>query len=406
MKIIKIMLVILGSYVLVGCSSQPSIPKISEEEVLKYEKPYMDEYLKLKNILLKEDVKWIQATNKKEGCKLFVGYNPNDDRTKKIDYKIYWDGECRNGYAYGLGREFEKGLLTNIEAIAVYNEEGKKPEYYYQNYKLNNMTAEGDINNGYIVQTIITDDGMNFDIKFRNMYQDEKNKIVYFIENSPLNDNIGFLKGYPNFTYMIADFTNNEFDNRKYQFGIKDSKSSKFVGFGVVLYKNGELAGGEMQNGILVRKVDLPQSYIQKINSIFSEIKDEMKNIKTAQQKASMVKVQYKNKICQENIKVDFMDNDEYKAICKEEKIFTKIKIKIDEKLVQIEQQKHIKRQQQNEQKLIQARDAESMAAQRRASAAEEANNQAGWQNLNQSIQNMNYNNQMQQLNNNLFMMR
>ena len=84
-----------------------------------------------------------------------------------------------------------------------------------------------------------------------------------------------------------------------------------------------------------------------------------------------------------------------------DEKI-AELKIKIDAKLAQIEQQKQAKRQQQNEQRLIQAREAEAMAAQRRAAAAEQANNQASWDSVNRSIQNMNNNMQMQQLNNNL----
>ena len=57
------------------------------------------------------------------------------------------------------------------------------------------------------------------------------------------------------------------------------------------------------------------------------------------------------------------------------------------------------KREQQNQQRLVNVREMEASAAQRRASAAESAN-------FNQSMQNINQNMQMNQLNNNLFMMR
>ncbi len=55
----------------------------------------------------KPQVKWIQPNNKKEDCKIYVGVNPEDDKTTKSGYSLYWDGECKKGYASGLGREIE-----------------------------------------------------------------------------------------------------------------------------------------------------------------------------------------------------------------------------------------------------------------------------------------------------------
>ena len=159
-----------------------------------------------------------------------------------------------------------------------------------------------------------------------------------------------------------------------------------------------------MVNGTLTRRVELPQSYFNKANSIFAEIKNEANIALESQRRALIIKEKYKNKICKDSVKVDFMDNKEYKAICNENEKIAQLKTKIDAKLAQIEQQKQAKRQQQNEQRLIQAREAEAQAAQRKAAAAEKANNQAEWDSVNRSIQNMNNNLQMQQLNNNLMM--
>lgn len=291
-----------------------------------------------------------------------------------------------------------------MEALAVYNGSEKEPEYYYHNYKLNNMTVEGNLNDRYEVQTMIKDDGMNFNISFRNMYTDKKSSIVYIVENSPFSDNVVFIKGYPNFAYIITDFTNNEFDNRKFQFDVKDMKNNQFTGYAFSTPKYGQTVGGEMLNSSLIRRVLLPQSYFNNADKIFTEIKNAAQKVQSEQQKASMIKAQYKKKICKESIKVDFMDNNEYKEICKEDEKFANLKTKIDATLAKIEEQKQTKREQQNQQRLINAREAEAMAAQRRAAAAEQANNQAAWDSVNRSIQNMNSNMQMQQLNNNLMM--
>lgn len=379
-----------------GCVGQPSFPNIDETEVSKYEKNYMDEYKKLNNIKEVEQYKWIQASNKKEDCKLFIGYNPNDDRTQKIDYKIFWDGQCKNGYAYGLGREFEKALMLDMEVLAVYNGGEKEPSYYYQSDKLNNMTIEGNLNERYAVQTIIQDDGINFDIKFRNAYHDKNSNIMYLTEKSLFSDNLVFMKGYPNFTYVIEDLTNNEFDNRKYEFNLKD-KNGNLNGYSFISMKDGNTNAGEFVDGALMRRVQLPESYFQNADRIFSEIKNAVFQVQTEQQKASMLRIQYKNKICKDDVKVNFMDNEEYKAICNENKKIAELKIKIDAKLAQLEKQKESKRNEINQQRLIQARETEAAAAQKKANAAVQAN-------YNQSIQNLNNNLQMQQLNNNLMM--
>ena len=398
----------IGAILFSACAGgQPSIPKVTVQEVDKYEKQYLQEYKKIKqNYKSNNIVKWLQASNKKEPCKMYVGTSPQNDRTKDSEYKIFWDGKCKNGYAYGLGREFERGTLTNMEALAIYSGKKEEPKYYIQKYNLNNILMEGDLNNGYSVKTFIKDEGLNFDIGYQYGFFGSKDlQPALIIYSSPFSDNLAFIKAYPNFYYQILDFTNNEFDTRKYEFAIFQNKKPN--GFGFTSFKNGYINAGEIKNGTLVRKVQLPKSYFDKANTIFTEIKQAGQKALEAQKQAWIVKKQYKQKICKDNIKVDFIDNNEYKEICHEDKYFAKLKEKIDKKLAQINIQKEKKRQQLQQQQLIQAEQMKALAAQRQAQAAEAANNQAAWDSLNRSIQNMNTNMnwqntnfQLQQMNN------
>lgn len=397
MQIFKYSLVgVLGAFIFSGCTG--SIVQIDDTEAFSYIKKYEAEYQQIKSNSQNTEmpVKWIQATNKKEPCKLFIGYNPNDDRTLKDGYKIFWDGECKNGYAYGLGREFEKGFLTNLEAIALYSGGEKKPEYFIQKDNLSNITMEGDITNGNYVKTTIKDDGINLDIWYQ--YGHFENNINLFINVNPFLSQITHIKGYPNFGYVIKDSSNDEFDQNKYTFDPIYTKNSKPVnGFGFYITKNNVIYAAEAKDNQLIRNVVLPQSYLTHVHNILTEIKNAGQVAIDAQKKALMVKQQYKDIICKDSVKVDFMDNNEYKAICNEDKKLAELKKKMDTKLAQIEQQKQAKRQQQNEQRLIQVRETEANAAMRKAKAAEDAN-------FNQSMQNFNNNLQMQQLNNNLMM--
>lgn len=411
MQIFKYSLVgVLGAFIFSGCVGQPSIPKVEEEEVSKYEKTYLAEYelIKQQNINYKPSFQWVQPKNKKEECKVYVSINPNDDKTKKADYSLYWDGECKDGFAYGLGREIENTMLENLQQLGYYDK-GKAIDYCVIFDPINNWEINGecsyDFNKAnHYVKTSINEKNGDLNIYYEFGIDGNFNNAQMMMRTYPFFDVVEYYKAYPNYSYIITDFTKNEFDNRNYEFNVREHKNGKFHGFGFASLKNGYTNAGEMVNGTLTRRVELPQSYFNKANSIFAEIKNEANIALESQRRALIIKEKYKNKICKDSVKVDFMDNKEYKAICNENEKIAQLKTKIDAKLAQIEQQKQAKRQQQNEQRLIQAREAEAQAAQRKAAAAEKANNQAEWDSVNRSIQNMNNNLQMQQLNNNLMM--
>jgi len=397
-----------GALLLSACAGQPSIPKVEQAEVDKYEKAYMAEYEQIKQKNYKPSFKWVQPKNKKEECKVWVSINPSDDKTTKSDYSLFWDGDCKDGYAYGLGREIENTMLSNIRQIGYY-QHGKAQDYCIQFDPLNGFTRDGECSYtpdkpNHYVKTFIKDKQGDLQISYEFGVGISKNTPAMIMRTYPFYDVVEYFKIYPNFSYVIADFTKNEFDTRKYEFNIKEHKNGKFNGFGFATLKNGYTNAGEMQNGTLIRRVQLPQSYFNKANSIFSEIKREANLALEAQRKALIIKEKYKKKICKDSVQVDFMDNDEYKAICHEDEYYAKLKQKIDYKLAQIEKQKQAKRTQQQQERLIRAREAEALAAQRRAAAAEEANSQRAWDSLNRSIQNTNTNMQLQQLNNNIMM--
>ncbi|ADD67348.1 hypothetical protein Dacet_0550 [Denitrovibrio acetiphilus DSM 12809] len=393
----SIIYIIISSFF--GCAGVNYLPSVSETDVNKYEDIYLAEYGRIKSeTSVKSLVKWVQPSNKSEECKVFVGTSKENDRTIKPDYKIFWDGDCKNGYAYGLGREFEKGILTDMEAIAIYPGKEQEPEYYYQKFNLNDKILEGDLQNGYFVETTINDNGINFNLSYMYGFFSDKEPNLLNV-SSPLSDTVIHHKTYPNFYYTIVDFRNNEFDDRNFKFLITDRKTEKETGFGIENTKQGYSNAAEVINGQLVKRVKLPDSYYNKVNTILNEIRDAGNKALGAQQKALIVKKQYKKKICNDNIEVTFIDNLEYKAICDEDKYLSKIKEKLDAELAKINEQKAQKRVQLKQERQTRAQEMQAVAAQRQAQAAEEAN-------LNSTLDNMNTANQLQQLNNNLFYMR
>lgn len=366
-----------------GCASVNTIPVLGEEEAFKYEKKYLAEYEALKsNYTDTSIVRWVQPANKNIPCKLYVRTYQNADVTHGVNYKIFWDGDCKNGYANGLGREFERDTVLNREALAIYKENGKEPEYYIQKDHLEKLTAEG--NNNYIVETKITDDNFNFDMSIRRGYTSFNEKPSLFVTSYPLSDAVRYTKQYPNFSYQMIDYLDEEFQAKKAAYYVLDNVGNGFV---IEAYNDGHRSA-EIANGKIIRVVQLPSSYIKKSDVIIAEIEQAGKQADEARQQALIVKKQYTNKICKESVVVDFIDNEEYKAICNEEEDYAKLKEKYDSKMAQISSQKQQKREQLNQQKIIDAQVTQANAAARSAAAAEQANNMQSWQNLNNQIQN------------------
>jgi len=389
--------IIIGGLILFnGCSNRTysiQLPKVDINETMKYENKYLNEY----NNSRKRDniIKWIQAANKKVSCKLFVGTDFVNDRTKDPDYKIYWDGKCKNGYAYGLGRELERGTLTNMNAIAIYSGKKEEPQYFRQKYNLQNILIEGDLTNNYYVKRIIVDNTQKFDV----IYQYGYFKIPeMFIEKSLFNDNVAFFKRYPNFHYRIIDFSNNEFDNRIFNFSIIEVKNG-INGYSVEMTKNNVINAGLIKYNKLIKRVVVPKSYLQHIQDIWNEIKNAAQKALNSQQKAQLVINRYKTRICKKNVKVSFIDNDEYKKICQEDEENRKLQQRINKKLEQINREKYVKRQQLQQQRIQQMKIQMMLEQQKRAQ--EEANRRAIMNGLNQ-LNNTLYRQQQQQLMNNM----
>ena len=361
MKIVKYGLLLCGIYLFNGCTGQPYIPQVEEIEVNKYEKAYMAEYetIRQQNTNYQPSFKWIQPKNKKDECMIWVGYNPVDDRTIKNGYTLYWDGECTDGYADGLGSVFEISQFADRQQIATYSK-GNPDTYCVNLDPLNGITKEGEClyytdKPSHYVKTTVADKQGDLNIAYEFGVEMSKISPMIIMRSWLFYDVVEYYKIYPNFSYAIADLTKNEFDNRNYEFNLKEHKNGKYNGYSFATMKQGFTDSGEMVNGTLSRRVQLPQSYFDKANLILNEIKNEANIALDAQRKALVIKEKYKKKICKNDVQVDFMDNDEYKTICKEDEKFANLKVKIDKKLAEINTIKNQKRDQKRKDEIANA---------------------------------------------------
>lgn len=382
------------------CNNLP-LQKESIQRLAQYEIDYLKQFEEIRKTTPKSTLKWIQPKNKKAACTIAVP-GGEDDPTKDSSYKIFWDGECKDGYAFGLGREIEKADLKDAWQIGIY-EKGMAQGYSIQHDVLNNVMFEGGgdyYGSDYGVQRFVEEKNNDIDVTFvTGKIGGSSQEPDLTIASSPFwNHTQAYRKEFPNFRYEYVDYKNNDIEKLDFMFQIYN-KNNVSHGWGLEKYKNNIIYTGESIEG-KATQLNLPQEYKDKSTAIIKEIQEAYNKALQAQSQSQLVKKQYLRKICKDNVKVNFMDNTEYKEIC-EDKAELKLQAKVDRKLEQLEkekvaiiqkQQQEIAQQKQNEQLRQQQSYQQQQLNIQRQQQQEQANRQKqqdsdnAWNSISQSL--------------------
>lgn len=132
----KKILPLIGICILVtGCNSTPNYRKVSESEI-----PPYNSKLSI-NEPIEYSSQWKQPTNKSEACEILMeGYAPAS--TESNSYTITWDGDCKDGKAFGLGKMVANhGAVENYEIG--YVKDGISEQFYYSGVRGTNNIKFG-----------------------------------------------------------------------------------------------------------------------------------------------------------------------------------------------------------------------------------------------------------------------
>lgn len=131
-------------------------------------------------------------------------------------------------------------------------------------------------------------------------------------------------------------------------------------------------------------RVHLPQSYMEELSKTVEDISEHIKKAEMASNESIAIYQQYKNKICKDNIKVDFMNNDDYKSICN----FTEnLNDKIVKRQKDLEAERQVKRENMRQERIAQAQEVQARAQIEAAQAQKRAN---AWNQFNQQLNQFN----------------
>lgn len=265
--------------------------------------------------------KWVQPSNTREGCRIFFAATSGGKELwwEKPGTRIYWDGECRNGYAYGTGREFvetEDGLSSSL---ATYDGTNTSPRYYMDTF--------------YDQQAVVfkvTTDSYHSTLRYRIEQKPFGQQVV--VEANLLNakeqrlyNKISAYGKDLSHTAIVIPNGNNFGrinDVNPANFGVEWNTydpSRKFIGFSVGNYKNhlGEKVRHlkATEEGSL-EDVRLPESYLKTLYVINADI-DRFENTHNQSLQEAFVAVnKYKRRICKGEVSVDYIDDEIYGRIC------------------------------------------------------------------------------------------
>jgi hypothetical protein len=343
-----------------------------------------ENYIKYRDVVEKyqqEYITRVQPRNKKEECKLWFRVDVPSDA------KVFWDGACKDGYAFGLGREFliwkSGGNILDLEEISYYMGGPQRPvhlaafDHVKNNYKLH---AYGDAELG--------------NISYQLLNSQSGTSIATLVNN---------LKYIRTTGYIYRTLSETKFD--------EDIRGSRVVlgqedlEFKYIKFYNAPLTMVTHDGTYTMRRfvddrvshqdaagkeVVLPETYIERVSTIYKKINTAAAEVLSMTAKSQKMVDYYKKETCKESVKVDFISNDKYKLICGSDGYFASympaVKKTREETIAKriADYERWVSRREKVKADLYRRQMVE--AAQRQAKAAEHRNLQSSLQDINDSI--------------------
>lgn len=246
---------------------------------------------------------YTQPANKTTPCKL-----PTSNYLLELkNYRHYWDGDCKNGYAYGLGRGIALSDTHHSEEITIYNgdgDSGGKPtrsiDYVGNSGSYSVIGANYPARAGYA--ELITNNDAEFSVQYRVWALDEKGNYQYSESSpfSPVKTTVNLSRGKP--AYVMWDFSAfpGTSDQVQMVFFAADSATTKPLGFRIVRLRNGVVQHQKLaaDGQSIAELVQLPPEYITELAEGIGEVQGAIQKANAAAAKAQQMEGEYLHMAC------------------------------------------------------------------------------------------------------------
>lgn len=301
--------------ILAGCASGPTV--MSYDAAASFEHSLL---AREANMPEAAEKLYVQPINKQEACKLPT----TQKQVERPNFRAYWDGECKNGFAFGLGRDIAISDTHHLEEITVHDGSGDNWQQPRVSYDYINNTVQYAIGNSTFPASTQLIEKIDNGFSGFNAYHtlsvvDESGK-AFVIQSSAFNPKRIYLntKIDLSISYRFTDYSAQPTINQNapiFTAEIVDPKSNTTGGVAIARYSNGAVQHFKVSNGVNV-PVLLPTDYTNHLSEKFKEIFNATSQANFRLQPAQQIEREYLFKVCNGKSGIDNLDNATYTKIC------------------------------------------------------------------------------------------
>jgi len=258
-----------------------------------------------------------QPVNKKEPCKIPT----SQDQLDRNNFRAYWDGQCRNGFAYGLGRDIAISDTHHVEEITVHN--GERDDYsapailydYVNNEVTYSVRGEKFPEGIWMVQYFKNNSG-SFHTAFRVRKIDKLGNTL-IIDSSPLNPELTLYNYDTQVVYKFMESSAPIVDPLQVVSTAEILDPKTDIAGGVKIVFNGNRQVHHLQLlGTQQKEVSLPAEYIALLKDKYAAVKIMGTTANANVEPARKIEREYLYMACNGKHSIDGLDNNIATKIC------------------------------------------------------------------------------------------
>lgn len=263
---------------------------------------------------------FVQPVNKSEDCKLPT----SQDQLNRPNFRAFWDGGCKDGFAFGLGRDIAISDTHHVEEITIHDGTGdnwSQPAVTFD--FVNSMVAYGIGGKEFPERTVLLekmDNSLSGFNALQTLSVVDKLGNSYVVQSSAFNpERVFFLS--ENNGAIIYKFTDLSAapaispDALVFSTELVDPRTNKSGGVGGAVFANGTAKHYKFVDG-KIEQTSLPSAYTDHLIGKFEKIWAATSNVGVTLQSAGQIEREYLYKACNGEREIEGMDNATYSKIC------------------------------------------------------------------------------------------
>lgn len=302
-----------------GCATTvpngPKVRALSYEEASAYERTLP---VRVTPIVKQPEMLYTQPVNKREPCKLPT----TQDQLERSNFRAYWDGQCRNGFAFGLGRDIAISDTHHVEEITIHSgaaDDYSAPAVMYD--FVNNMVRYAARGERYPATAwfmeAMRNNGNDFQITQALGVTDEAGNNL-FTEYSPLRPTRVFVNESGNVAYKFTDNSAMpvvDASTVAFTAEILDRQTKIPGGVAIVRYGTGVVKQVKL-GGASPELVVLPAEYVNNLSGKLKSVQIALTASQVKLERTKQMEREYLYMACNGKHIIDGLDNATATKIC------------------------------------------------------------------------------------------